>query len=129
MRVVCTSNLFELAVARFCYLWSIFKLNNKYRCCFEVVARWSMNSDLSLTLVLIGHLALIPVTLGVYVDKLGSDLSIVSRLSRKKILEPLYIRTISNKRSIYILCFDVECIVMRVACLKVFKLCFLPACQ
>lgn len=53
-----------------------------------------MNSDLSLTLVLIGHWALRPVTLGVNVDKLGSDLSIVSRLSRKEILEPLYIRTI-----------------------------------
>ena len=48
-------------------------MNNKYRCCFEVVARWSMNSDLSLTLVLIGHWALRPVTLGVNVDKLGSD--------------------------------------------------------
>lgn len=104
-------------------------MNNKYRCCFEVVARWSMNSDISFTLVLIGHWALRPVTLAVNVDKLGSDLSIVSRLSRKEILEPLYIRTISNKRSIYILCFDVECIVMRVACLQVFKLCFLPACQ
>ena len=88
-----------------------------------------MNSDISFTLVLIGHWALRPVTLGVNVDKLGSDLSIVSRLSGKEILEPLYIRTISNKRSIYIFCFDVECIVMRVACLQVFKLYFFPACQ
>ena len=66
-------------------------MNDKYRCCFEVVARWSVNSDVSLTLVLIGHWALRPVTLGVNVDKLGSDLSIVSRLSGKEILEPLYI--------------------------------------
>ena len=55
-------------------------MNDKYRCCFEVVARWSMNSDISFTLVLIGHWALRQVTLAVNVDKLGSDLSIVSRL-------------------------------------------------